>query len=108
MPESVLALVNHRINIGSSSKDVEAKLTRLAKQVAEKHNLTVHAFDGAKEEPSSITLTAGYNVLEAAPVTPTSIDELTAYKVLSGTVRELYGKDIIMSPGLMTGNTDTR
>ena len=94
--------------IGSSSKVVKAKLTKLAKQVAEKHNLTVHAFDGAEEEPSSITLTAGYNVLEPAPLTPTDVDELTAYKVLSGTVRALYGKDIIMSPGLMTGNTDTR
>ncbi|KAF2100594.1 Zn-dependent exopeptidase [Rhizodiscina lignyota] len=108
MPERVSAFVNHRINIGSTSESVKTKVTSLAQQIAEKHNLTLHAFDDAKEERNSIFLKAGYNELEPAPLTPTNVDELTAYAVLSGTVRALYGEDVIVAPGLMTGNTDTR
>jgi Gly-Xaa carboxypeptidase len=41
-------------------------------------------------------------------VTPTNIDTVTPYAVLSGTTRALYGDAIVMAPGIMTGNTDTR
>lgn len=33
---------------------------------------------------------------------------MTAYEVLAGTTRALYGEEVIMAPGLSTGNTDTR
>lgn len=46
--------------------------------------------------------------LDTAPVTPTEVDGVTPYGVLSGTTRALYGERIIVAPGIMTGNTDTR
>lgn len=108
LPERANAFVNHRINVGESSADIKKKLTKLADKVAQKHNLTLHAFDGEEEEMNSITLRAGGPILEPAPVTPTEVDRTTAYSVLAGTTRGLYGKDLVVSPGLMTGNTDTR
>jgi len=108
IPERTQAIVNHRINVGERAAVVKVKLTHLAKSVADKYNLTLHAFDSTKETPSSITLTALSTELEPAPVTPTSIKGLTPYAVLSGTTRALYGEEIIMAPGIMTGNTDTR
>jgi Gly-Xaa carboxypeptidase len=108
LPERTQVTVNHRINVGEHGSTVKAKLTYLAKDVAAKHNLTVHAFDADEESPSSITLRARTNEIQPAPVTPTIVDPLTPYSILSGTTRALYGEEIIVSPGIMTGNTDTR
>jgi Gly-Xaa carboxypeptidase len=77
----------------------------LAKHVAAKYNLTVHAFSDEEESPSSITISSGHE-LEPSPITPTMIDPFTPYSVLSGTTRALFGEDIIVSPGIMSGNTD--
>jgi len=113
LPERTQITVNHRINVGSSSKAVKEHISALAAQVSSKYNLTLHAFNGT-ETPSSITLSHGPTMLEPAPVTPTSLfsstsnNSVTPYAVLSGTTRALYGKDLIVSPGIMTGNTDTR
>ena len=108
LPERTRVLVNHRINIGEHASDVKARLTRLANDIAKKYDLTVHAFNNATETPRSITLSDSSHTLEPAPVTPTSVDGVTPYSVLSGTTRGLYGTELLMAPGLMTGNTDTR
>jgi Gly-Xaa carboxypeptidase len=109
LPERTSATVNQRINVGEHASDVKKKIRNLAKHVAEKYNLTLHAFDAnARESPNSITLTSTAAELEPAPVTPTTVEPLSAYAVLAGTTRGLYGEEIIVAPGIMTGNTDTR
>jgi len=108
LPERVSFTVNHRVNVGEHPDDVHMKITHIAASVARKHNLTLHAFDGTKEAPASIMLFPSNNTLEPAPVTPTTVDPISAYGVLSGTTRALYGEDLVVAPGIMTGNTDTR
>lgn len=108
MPETAVATVNHRINIGDKPDNVWAHLTHLVKPIAQKYNLSVHAFDGQPAAYNSISLAARINTLSPAPVTPTNVDSVTPYAVLSGTIRALYGEDTIVAPSLMTGNTDTR
>jgi Gly-Xaa carboxypeptidase len=108
LPERTVATVNHRINVGEDTYKVKHKLTKLTKAIAARYNLTVHAFNDEGETPMSITLTARKTELPPAPVTPTSISSLSAYSILSGTTRALYGTMVNMSPGIMTGNTDTR
>ncbi|KAK3389978.1 hypothetical protein B0H63DRAFT_492656 [Podospora didyma] len=107
LPERVTVTVDHRINVGESTQVVWDRLTALAGDIAKKHNLTLHAFDG-KEEPSSVILTGWPTRLEPAPVTPADASVDGPYAVLAGTVRALYGKDVVVTPGIMTGNTDTR
>ncbi|KAI1214711.1 carboxypeptidase S [Annulohypoxylon truncatum] len=107
LPERVRVLVNHRVNVGERPADVQVKLTKLAQQVARKYNLTVHAFNDESESPLSITLNT-HQILEPAPVTPTSVDAVTPYAILSGTTRAIYGEKLLMAPGITTGNTDTR
>lgn len=107
LPERATAIVNHRINIGETTQVVKDRLTHLAGAVAKKYNLTLHAFDG-KEEPSSIILSGSTYELEVAPVTPADASVKGPFSVLAGTVRALYGEDVIVTPGIMTGNTDTR
>lgn len=113
LPERVSAVVNHRINIGEHPSEAQENIRKLAKEVAEKYGLDLHAYDGV-EKPSSIMLSYGKDhVLEPAPVTPTDIyspdsKALSSYGILSGTTRALYGEHIYMAPSLSTGNTDTR
>lgn len=106
LPERTVVAVNHRVNVGESTAVVKKKLTKLAKKVAKKYNLTLNAFDGS-EGPMSLSLVDTAS-LEPAPVTPTSISKLSAYSVLSGSTRALYGPKMIMAPGIMPGNTDTK
>ena len=108
LPERVSVTVNHRLNIGDEPEDVWDRITDIAKPVAKKYGLKLHAFDGTNEEASSISIASSDTTLRAAPVTPTNVDENTPYKVLAGTTRALYGEDILVTPGMMTGNTDTR
>jgi Gly-Xaa carboxypeptidase len=105
LPERTEFTVDHRINVGSNSEAVISHITSMAAQIASKYNLTLIPFNGT-EQASSITLTARSTKLEPAPVTPTYGSE--AFNVLSGVTRALYGEDLLVSPGIMTGNTDTR
>ncbi|KAK4112705.1 carboxypeptidase S [Canariomyces notabilis] len=107
LPERATAIVNHRINIGETTSVVKERLTSLAGAVAQKYNLTLHAFDG-KEEPSSIMLQSKAYELEVAPVSPADGSVKGPFSVLAGTVRAVYGQDLVVTPGIMTGNTDTR
>ncbi|KAJ4295560.1 hypothetical protein N0V90_007573 [Kalmusia sp. IMI 367209] len=106
LPERTVFTINHRINIGSKSPQILSHLTTLFTPIATKHNLTLNGIN-TPESPSSITLTtSASHVLEPAPVTPSGPD--TPFSVLAGTTRALYGEDLLVAPGLMTGNTDTR
>lgn len=108
LPERVTALINHRINIGEHTSIVRQRIAELANGVAEKYNLTLHAFDSHNESANSITLRVAGVELEPAPISPTDASILSPWSVLSGTIKALYGEDIIVAPGLMTGNTDTK
>ncbi|CZT42937.1 related to CPS1-gly-X carboxypeptidase YSCS precursor [Rhynchosporium secalis] len=103
LPERARAIVNHRINVGETAQVIFDHLTKVAAHVARKHNLTLNAF--TSETPSSITL-AHNDVLPPAPVSASSPH--TPYSILASTNRAIYGDDIITTPGIMTGNTDTR
>ncbi|RMZ04036.1 hypothetical protein D0860_06550 [Hortaea werneckii] len=114
LPERTSVTINHRINIGDAPDDIYSHLTSLAKPLAEKYSLRLHAFDGVEEDENSISLFPSNATLRVAPVTPSTLfsDEdgktPTPYHILAATTRALYGPDLIVSPAMMTGNTDTR
>lgn len=114
LPERTVLTVNHRVNVGDRTQHVKDHITGIAAAVADQFNLTLHAFPVSgddDETPSSITLKPAFgHSLEPAPVSPTDVreGETTPWSVLSGTTRALYGEELIMAPGLSTGNTDTR
>ncbi|KAL0953577.1 hypothetical protein HGRIS_004793 [Hohenbuehelia grisea] len=121
LPELAWAVVNHRISTTSSIDATKEHDTKLLSSLAKKFNLTYHAFGERISEadaPSSGTLTltdAWGTALRPAPITPTSGSEAAAFRLLSGTIkatfnshRSLKGDNIAISPGIMSGNTDTR
>ena len=91
------------------------------KHLAKTFNLTYSAFGTQVSEegaPASGTLTlsdASQDGLEPAPITPTGPDA-APYQLLSGTIKATYNAhrsiddpdSIIVAPGIMSGNTDTR
>ena len=108
LPERTSVTVNHRVNYGEQPEDVWNHVTSFTKPIAEKYNVTLHAFDGVKEEALSISLWPAETTLRPAPVTPTDIDKKTPYRILAATTRAVYGQGIVVTPGMTTGNTDTR
>ncbi|KAL0071168.1 hypothetical protein AAF712_001728 [Marasmius tenuissimus] len=119
LPEQVSAVVNHRIATTSSGDATKAHDRDLLSEVARKYNLTYVAFGEQISEPDvpskgRLTLTAP-RVLEPAPVTPTQGDNASPYHLLSGTIKATYdshrsleSSNLVVAPGMMTGNTDTR
>ncbi|KAG2364099.1 hypothetical protein BDR07DRAFT_1482813 [Suillus spraguei] len=121
LPEQAWAVVNHRISTQSSVSATQKRDTELLTSLASQFNLSYTAF-GARitdaDAPAfgTLTLSEAYtHGLEPAPVSPTGHDALP-YQLLSGTIRAAYNShrglsdddSLIISPGIMSGNTDTR
>ncbi|KAJ3990126.1 hypothetical protein F5890DRAFT_1399401 [Lentinula detonsa] len=133
LPESAYAIVNHRINTLSSVNETAAHDTQTITGIARAFNLTLRAF-GEDVIPASayllsepkghIELSQAFNhELEPAPRTPTSGKDSEPWNFLSGTIKATYdahrsfrgtdgeeskSKSVIVSPGMSTGNTDTK
>ncbi|KAI0629289.1 carboxypeptidase S [Trametes polyzona] len=119
LPEQAWAVVNHRIATDSSVDAVKEHDTALLKGLAHAFNLSYTAFGSqitGKDAPAYGTLTisdAWGASLEPAPISPIDAPE---YALLSGTIKATYnahrgleGDDnIVVAPGIMSGNTDTR
>ena len=111
LPEKVTVTVNHRINIGETPDVVLSRLSKISAPIARKYNLTLHAFDAeaSSEPPLSISLHASDHTLQVAPITPADgSDSSSPYAILAGTIRAVHGENVVVTPGIMTGNTDTR
>ncbi|KAJ3566922.1 hypothetical protein NP233_g6693 [Leucocoprinus birnbaumii] len=119
LPEQADALVNHRIAVSSSLNETKSRDTDLLRSIAKKYNLTYTAFGdniSSVDDPSqgSLILEVAFDdALEPAPITPTNA---APYKLLSGTIKAAYNRyrdlegsnNVIVAPGMMTGNTDTK
>ncbi|GAM89457.1 hypothetical protein ANO11243_074950 [Dothideomycetidae sp. 11243] len=114
LPERVEAVVNHRVNVGEHPTIAKMRIAHLAAEIAKQHNLTLYAFNksSVKIGGNSIVLNES-TTLEPAPSTPLDIfipgtASLSPWGILSGTTRGVYGEEMKVAPGIMTGNTDTR
>ncbi|KAL7411552.1 carboxypeptidase S [Mrakia frigida] len=122
LPEKSWAVVNHRINVASSPQELRERFTSVIKPKAKALNLTLTAWGKDIVEGPSV----GHIVLENAfkdwlapsPITPTT-PETVGWQVLAGTIRSTHASriksssagenelEIVVSPAIMTGNTDT-
>jgi Gly-Xaa carboxypeptidase len=114
LPESVYALVNHRIAMESSVKEVQDHLIDLLTPLITKSlPATFIAFDKKIYSPShsdnprntTVILSTTLYTLDPAPVSP---ETSYAWGILGSTVKHVFGDHVILAPSLMTGNSDTR
>ncbi|KAG7843242.1 hypothetical protein KL942_000338 [Ogataea angusta] len=117
LPQNVTALINHRIAHGNDFDTIMDRITGIATGVAKEHGMGLIVEEEILIEPTlagSINIKAIYK-LPVAPITPIN-DEIWAS--LAGHYRTFY-EDItypekfeddvlVVSAGIMTGNTDTR
>lgn len=109
LPETATAVVNHRISIDADTASVERKITAIAAEVAKRHDLALEAFNKDDTVPPpgsfpSIHLRNGLDTLDPAPITPLDTAE---YALLAGTIRAVF-PSVLVSPGMSSGNTDTK
>jgi len=114
LPERTWAIVNHRISVDSSVRDVKERYLGLVQPYAQAMNLSVTAFGLNFTDPGPtagrITLSDAWGTaLEPAPVSPHKKGD-KAWDLLAGTVRGLYANrgGVVMAPTVIGGNTDTR
>lgn len=116
LPESVQLTTNHRVAIESTAEEILDHFVSRVMEVAKRHELGVEVLGETYLNASTkgnfkVTLT--HEPLEPAPVTPVD-DE--PWKYLAGSIRHIYEdfvftnltKPLLVTPGIMTGNTDTR
>ena len=109
LPESVYAVVNHRVAIESKVQDVRDHILNLLKENELSNEHTMTAWDteinSGNKFGFNVTIKDSQVPLEPAPVSP---NDSFAYKLLSGTIKHIWGDDTIVAPAIMTGNTDTK
>ncbi|EGO03557.1 hypothetical protein SERLA73DRAFT_46705 [Serpula lacrymans var. lacrymans S7.3] len=121
LPEQAWAVVNHRISTESSLNETTSRQTDLLRPLASGFNLSYTAFGASLSEPDvpaygSLNLSDAWGTgTEPAPVSPTD-ENAAPYDLLSGTIKAAYNShrgikgdnNVVVSPGIMPGNTDTR
>lgn len=117
LPEEAKLVVNHRIAIESSVDEVKDHFMSRVVEVAKRHNLGVNGFGEVLLEGDSKSGTFKVDFLSnpLEPAASTSVDD-TVWSYLAGVTRHLFEDlvfqdldyPVITSPGIMTGNTDTR
>lgn len=116
LPENVRMVVNHRVAIETSVSEVEDHFAQRVFEVAKRHGLGVEAFGktlaNATAKGSFVVSVLGES-LKTAPVTPVGDN---VWRNLAGVTRHIYEdfvftnltQPIVVSPAIMSGNTDTR
>ena len=113
LPESVYAMVNHRIAMESLIKEVQTHLIDLLTPLIKSLPATFIAFSQPLYIPSTsinprnttVVLSTTPEMLNPAPVSPITSP---AWRILSRAVNRSFGEQVVLAPSLMTGNTDTK
>jgi Gly-Xaa carboxypeptidase len=97
----------------SSVKEVQDHLVDLLTPLTKSFPATFIAFEKIVYSPplsdnprnTTVILSVTGDTINPAPVSPESS---YAWTVLTRTVKDVFGDDVILAPSLMTGNTDTK
>jgi len=117
LPENASVVVNHRIALHDSVRGVKDYYIALLTPWARKWQFNLDAFgteDRNRRDSTlhsdnntdcgDVTLTAQYE-LESSPVSDPDDER---FRWLAGTIKGVFGDDVVVAPELLTGNTDTR
>lgn len=109
LPEMATAVVNQRIDVAGSVDDMKRHITALLQSFVEGMGLEFIGFGDetapGDREGGTVKVEVFGSPLDPAPSTPTSGN---VWNTLVGTLKNVFGEELIVSPHLMTGNTDTR
>ncbi|KAL1716106.1 hypothetical protein EV715DRAFT_275305 [Schizophyllum commune] len=110
LPEHSEAIIDSRVGWDDTVAAVQARYAGVISPVVEKLNLTLEAFGETVKEgvEGKGKVTLGLSVPSAgrehAPITPS---EGPVWELIAGTVRHVWGEDVIVAPKGMIAGTDT-
>lgn len=118
LPRDVSAIINHRIAYGNDDLTIKKKATKHAKMIAAKFGIGLTAFDEViipQTPAGNMVLSVFAEYLQPAPISPVG-DHV--WNTIAGSMRafyedhvfpeKLHDKKYVVTPSLMTPNTDTR
>ncbi|RFU26966.1 hypothetical protein B7463_g9366, partial [Scytalidium lignicola] len=111
LPENVQAVIHHRIAFESRVSDIRTKYQSLIeKEILPKFPFALDAWGTVSGNTSSnsagkIILSDFDQPLEPSPISPY---DSHAYRIFTGTIKQIFGEDTIVAPSVMSGNTDTK
>ncbi|KIY00384.1 uncharacterized protein Z520_04069 [Fonsecaea multimorphosa CBS 102226] len=118
LPENASILVNHRIAIQDSVQAVKDHYVHLLAPWAQERGFKLHAFGAKAPHENSISTRPGNSTTDCGDLTlsahyelessPVSSAEDARFRLLAGTIKGVFGDDVVVAPELLTGNTDTR
>ncbi|KAL3422828.1 peptidase family M20/M25/M40 [Phlyctema vagabunda] len=111
LPDSAYILVNHRIAVDQSVQAVKDYYIDILTPLSEKLNFTLCGFSENKSCISSDSTVRSKILLESSDElepSPSSDPSDPRFGWLTGTLRGVFGEEVIVSPVLLTGNTDTK
>ncbi|KAN0061924.1 hypothetical protein ACQY0O_005919 [Thecaphora frezii] len=115
LPESTSAIVNHRIAVDSNVQEIRDRLQMLVGRVADELDLELVAFGNATAANASRSSSAGQvelELMQSSDPTPISSAKSAQFGRLASTIRHVFpgrgGRERLVTPVIMTGNTDTR
>ncbi|CAO1637140.1 unnamed protein product [Sympodiomycopsis kandeliae] len=98
LPEHAGAIINHRIRMGSNGDDVVERVKKVIQPVVDEFNLN---YNGSI--PS-----VNISIEQYSAPTKISSPSSSAYQIFSSTIKHVFGNDTLVTPSIMTGNTDSR
>lgn len=111
IPEFASTMVNLRLAVETSIKQVEEHYENLIRPIAQKHGMVFEGFQTLNNSPERRKISLfGVDALEPAPVSPVDAEP---FQILSGTIRNTLkpldrDSELIVTPYLMPANTDTK
>ncbi|OAG35252.1 hypothetical protein AYO21_10588 [Fonsecaea monophora] len=118
LPENASVLVNHRIAIQDSVQAVKSHYIDLLAPWAQERGFKLYAFGKKAQFENNNVTRPGNNTADCGDLTlsahyelessPVSCAEDARFRLLAGTIKGVFGNDVIVAPELLTGNTDTR
>ena len=128
LPEEAEAIVNHRLEPGTSVEALQEQFTALIKPIADSLELNLKAFGkdidlASGKAKGTIVLSRAFGSgLEPSPATPFQGEDAKPWQLISSIIRSTWSSgleqadrqvtatrdpSILVVPGLMIGNTDT-
>ena len=110
LPERVLAKTDVRIHIAENTSLIKETFSAIVSKVAEKNGLRFIDFDSQDEATEKCIKIWTDRLSEPASISPTNIvsGKDTVWSIFAGTSKNVLGSNIVLSPGMSAGNTDSR
>ncbi|KAJ3000614.1 hypothetical protein HDV02_004299 [Globomyces sp. JEL0801] len=107
LPQLSTVLINQRIAPHQTKSQVIDRILSFIKPIAKQHELNLKCDDDiVLDDIDNLgTILLSFEGMDPSPISSTTS---TPYQHISGTVRNVYGENVIVSPSIMVANTDTR